>query len=67
LGATSRLARRLHSGQEQRDQHRDDGDDHEQLNERETTPQTGIHLKAPRMKRRQKESWDLFRTTKRAL
>jgi len=36
LGATGRLAGRLHGRQEQGDQHADDGDDHQQLDQRET-------------------------------
>jgi hypothetical protein len=36
LGAAGRLASRLHCGQKQRDQHRNDGDDHQQLNQRES-------------------------------
>ena len=47
LDTAGGLARRLHRGQEQRNQHGDDGDDYEQLDQRETTPQTEIHLKAP--------------------
>ena len=36
LGPVGRLAHLLNRGEQQRDQHRDDGDDHQQLNERES-------------------------------
>jgi hypothetical protein len=35
LGSRRRLADLLHGGQEQADEHRDDGDDHQQLDQRE--------------------------------
>src|SRR5262249_15443777 len=38
LGPPRRLARRLDGGQEQRDQDRDNGDHHQQLDQREPTP-----------------------------
>jgi hypothetical protein len=34
LSAAGRLASRLHSGQQQGDEHADDGDHHQQLDER---------------------------------
>ena len=37
LNPAGGLARRLHGGQQQRDQHGDDGDDHQQLDQRETS------------------------------
>jgi hypothetical protein len=35
IGTSRRLARRLHRGQEQGDEHADDGDHHQQLDQRE--------------------------------
>jgi hypothetical protein len=43
LGAVGRLADPLDGGQQQRDQDADDGDHHEQLDQREATPVPGIH------------------------
>ena len=37
LGASGRFARRLHGRQQQSDQHADDGDDHQQFDERKAT------------------------------
>lgn len=38
-----RLAGRLHGGEEQGDQHADDGDDHPEFNQREATACEGLH------------------------
>ena len=47
LGTSSRLARRLHRGQQERDQHRDDGNDNEQFNQREPSSGTVFHGISP--------------------
>ena len=48
LAPPRRLAGRLHGRQQQRDQHADDGDHHEQLDQRETRP-AWTHLDGPRV------------------
>ncbi len=43
LNAPGRLARRLHGREQERDQHRDDGDDHQQLDQSEAFLGTAKH------------------------
>ena len=43
LRPPGRLAGRLHGGQQQGDQDRDDRDHHQELDEREAATKTGLH------------------------
>jgi hypothetical protein len=48
LGAGGGLAHLLHGGQEQADQHREDGDHHQQLDQREAAPPyADLHASLP--------------------